>query len=165
MSTKMKWVIALFVLQLVAWIGIGISSGMAAIGSIAAAFGMSAFGIAGFVVWHYESMDKLKKQYENKEKRAIGFVEEKENDIIFDEKDDVRQKKQRGEETEDKIQLIVALILCGIFALGSLIGIVFSVINGFTLIPFIICLVLFVSFVTIPIVFYLKSLNDTDENQ
>ena len=79
MSTKMKWVIALFVLQLVAWIGIGISSGMAAIGSIAAAFGMSAFGIAGFVVWHYESMDKLKKQYENKEKRTIGFVVEKES--------------------------------------------------------------------------------------
>ena len=79
MSTKLKWVIALFVLQLVAWIGIGISSGMAAIGSIAAAFGMSAFGIAGFVVWHYESMDKLKKQYENKEKRAIGFVVEKES--------------------------------------------------------------------------------------
>lgn len=79
MSTKMKWVIALFVLQLVAWIGIGISSGMAAIGSIAAAFGMSAFGIAGFVVWHYESIDKLKKQYEDKEKPTIGFVEEKES--------------------------------------------------------------------------------------
>ena len=100
-------------------------------------------------------------------------MEEKENDIIFDEKDDVRQKKQRGEETEDKIQLIVALILCGIFALGSLIGIVFSVINGFTLIPFIIRFIFVLRYgimrvlqdISAKIVFYLKSLNDTDENQ
>ena len=120
MSTKMKWVIALFVLQLVAWIGIGVSSGMAAIGSIAAAIGMSAFGIAGFIVWHYESLDKLKRQCEKKSNgQRIGFSETKTETL-----EDCEQPKKQI--NLPNVLIAVALIVIGLLILIGILRAIFK---------------------------------------